>query len=118
MFKQADLKTAEWNKFYASFLTEVSTGGPSQNSAHRQLTVDEEHFHRGTEEIREKGPRPVGDSEPRRKPIGRRQPEEADPTSDKTETENVRLPTPSLRRHRRRFRKSALIDWRECRITL
>ena len=24
VLKQADLKTAEWNKFYASFLTEVS----------------------------------------------------------------------------------------------
>ena len=85
------MKTAEWNKFYASFLTEVSTGGPSQNSAHRQLTVDEEHFHRGTEEIRKKGSRSVGDTEPRRKLIGRRQLEETDPTSDKTETKNVRL---------------------------
>ena len=85
------MKTAEWNKFYASFLTEVSKGDPLEISAHRKLAVDEEHFHRGTEEIREKGPRPVGDTEPRRKPIGRRQPEEADPTSDKTETKNVRL---------------------------
>ena len=24
VLKQADLKTAEWNKFYSSFLTEVS----------------------------------------------------------------------------------------------
>ena len=26
VLKQADLKTSEWNKFYSSFLTEVSTG--------------------------------------------------------------------------------------------
>ena len=25
MLKQADLKTSEWNKFYSSFLTEVSS---------------------------------------------------------------------------------------------
>jgi len=25
VLKQCDLKTAEWNKFYSSFLTEVST---------------------------------------------------------------------------------------------
>jgi len=44
VLKQCDLKTAEWNKFYSSFLTEVSLLGVS-------FVVDEEHIHRGIEEV-------------------------------------------------------------------
>jgi len=39
VLKQCDLKTAEWNKFYSSFLTEVST------TKEVKSVVDENHIH-------------------------------------------------------------------------
>ena len=42
VLKQADLKTSEWNKFYSSFLTEVSLIVETNSLL---IAVDEEHFY-------------------------------------------------------------------------
>jgi hypothetical protein len=49
VLKQCDLKTAEWNKFYASFLTEVS--------GLEVTATDEKHLYRGTQKVRAKSTR-------------------------------------------------------------
>ena len=92
VLKQADLKTSEWNKFYASFLTEVSTNRDLESRADQYLMIsDEEHFHRGVEEVWEKSTWSLGDTEPCGQPAGWSQSEKVDPVGDEAEAEDVRV---------------------------